>query len=112
LATPGLDDRSHLSPNARSLGVELFDANGNAILNHRFWAIAKVANKRVLEIEKPRIDEFECALPDGVSFPLQVTARWNYRRYCQRMADFVYGPGNVTFPITVLAEQSGIVPES
>ncbi|NLH48664.1 MAG: hypothetical protein GX444_08670 [Myxococcales bacterium] len=104
-STPGLDENHYLSENATSLGVELYDDDGQRIFNHRFWAIARVANKRVLAPDEFRDDRFEIAIPENAFFPIQIIATWNYRRYNQHMADWVYGPGVVTFPVTPMAEE-------
>ncbi|NLH48665.1 MAG: hypothetical protein GX444_08675 [Myxococcales bacterium] len=108
-STPGLDENHYLSDKAISLGIELYDADNQRILNHRFWAIARVANKRVLAPDESRDDRFEIALPADAAFPIRIKARWNYRRYNQHMADWVYGPGQVTFPVALMAEKETII---
>ncbi len=69
---------------AGSLGATELDGSGSPLTEHRILELAKVENTQLLPrgdpAAAPRVDRWTVPLPDGVSWPLRVRARWMFRR--------------------------------
>jgi hypothetical protein len=107
LRSPGLGQDHYLGVGAVKLGAELTDATGQAILEHRFWAIAAIKSKQVLLPDQSRNDEFVAEVPSDAHLPIKIAAAWNYRRYNQHTTEYFFGRG-ITMPVTTLNSASHV----
>ena len=75
----GVDDTGAIVGDPPRLGGRELDAAGQDIRRHRLFEIAKV-EKRVLLLGAAAEDVLEVSLPPDVVWPLEVRARWLFRR--------------------------------
>ena len=99
----GLDERKRVDPTANRLGADELDRDGHHIKHHRIWDIAAVTNRRQIPQGGSVQHRYEVDLPEEVSTPLQLVARWRYRRVNPDFSDWVYGEGVKTFPAHEIA---------
>ena len=75
-----LDDSGGILGAPLRLGARELDEAGNEIPRHRILEVRSVADKRVVGREGKLEDTVRVPLPESTSFPLEVRARWLFRR--------------------------------
>lgn len=96
-------------PRAR-LGARELDAAGEPIQRHRILDLAEVADKRVVPLGGSVTDRFSYPLYPGIAFPIEVRARWLFRRANPDFTAFALGEGE-TLPVWELASVHAFVEE-
>ncbi len=76
-----------------TLGAREVDASGATIPRHRILEIAEVVDKRVVPLGGSVTDTLEVALTEGIVWPLEVRARWLFRRANPEFTAFALGKG-------------------
>jgi hypothetical protein len=77
----GLDENGDVLPGTPYFGcLELLDAEGRPIRDHRFWRAAEVSAKRVLPAFSTVDDEITISLAEAVGKAVVIEARWRYLR--------------------------------
>jgi Cytochrome c554 and c-prime len=90
---------NYLQEGAVVFGGVPMDAEGKPVEKHRFWTIHSLADKRMIPVDGSYEHAFEVPIPEGASGALIVEAAFCYRRYTQKMADWIYEEDGTTFPI-------------
>lgn len=85
-----------------TLGAAVKDFRGNPISHHKVWETAVLADKRVIHPKENARDDF-CFKPAvNARAPVNIRARWLYRRCSPSLCEWVFGKKNKFYPVTVL----------
>lgn len=87
-----LDEEGRVSDPAARLGARELDREGQPLREHRLTELASIEDKRVLPYRGSLLDLIEVPLPDDVLYPLDVRARWLFRRANPSFTAFALGP--------------------
>jgi hypothetical protein len=98
----GLDDRGRIQGEPARLGADELDAEGHHIEKHRIFEIEEIVNRRILWSDILK-DRFKIDLPEDVALPLDVRARWLFRRASPEFAEWSLGVDISPLPAHELA---------
>lgn len=98
----GLDAMGRIEGEPRTLGADELDAEGHHIEKHRIFEIDKIVNRRVLWSDILK-DNFELTIPEDAKLPLDVRARWLFRRAPPEFAEWSLGVEKSPLPAHELA---------
>jgi hypothetical protein len=90
------------------LGSDELDAEGHHIEKHRIFEIDKIVNRRVLWSDILK-DNFELTIPEDAKLPLDVRARWLFRRAPPEFAEWSLGVEKSPLPAHELATAKATV---
>jgi hypothetical protein len=79
-------------------GVPL-DKDGRAVEHHRFWNSYSIKDRLVIPLDGVVSHTYDIPIPPDAAGPIAITASFCYRRYNQRVADWLYDGDGTTFPI-------------
>ncbi len=82
-----LDAKGYIQGDPRTLGAEELDADGRHIEKHRIFEVEKIVNRRVLWSDILK-DNFKIEVPPDAALPLDVRARWLFRRAPPKFAEW------------------------
>lgn len=97
-----LDSEDRPEAGAARLGARELLADGTPVPEHRILEIARIEDKRQLGPVDPQsqlVDPFSIALPEEVAYPLDVRARWLFRRANTEFATWSLGTETNPLPI-------------
>jgi Cytochrome c554 and c-prime len=95
-----LDPESReMSSEARRLGAELLDENGDVIRDCSIWRLAGVKQSRRIKPGEMIEDQFDFPVPEMVVGPLMAVARWNHRRASQAFVDWAFDGNGPVLPV-------------
>ena len=98
----GLDDRGRNLGEPRKLGADELDADGHHIEKHSIFEVEDIVNRRVLWSDILKVD-FDLAIPPDAQLPLEVRARWLFRRAPPEFAEWALGVDDSPLPAHELA---------
>ncbi len=95
-----LDERAHSFTNRP------VNNDGNFVDNHKVWTIHSVAYDNTVQAGRSALIRYEFQLPAGMSGPVSITARVNYRHLRQSYLNNVFGTDHPAYPIVELASRT------
>jgi len=103
-----LDGDGRVPEDAHRLGARILDKDGAAVKLHRIWVASEMRDERFVYPGQAIDDEYR--IPGGgTAGRLEVTARWNYRRYDPEFTEWLWGSGTRA-PTLAISEASAEVP--
>jgi len=100
LYASGVMGRDHFLPENTILfgGIPL-DEKGQPVEKHRFWQTRSVKDRRTIPVDGSYDQPFVIDVPSGLTGKIRIKASFCYRRYNQKMADWIYDSDGTTFPV-------------
>lgn len=104
-----LDKDGEVEPSARRLGGEVMGSTGEIIRDCAVWKAVGVVGGRRLEPFQSLRDRFSIHLPGNTIGPIEIRARWNYRRARQSFVNWVFDDTSHTMPVVSFASASTVI---
>ena len=95
-----LDSRAHSFTNRP------VDVTGEFVDNHVVSAIHSVAYDNTIQAGRSALIRYQFRLPEGVTGPVTLQARVNYRHLRQSYLNNIFGPDHPAYPVVELASRS------
>lgn len=95
-----------LDPRAHSFTNRPVDVTGDFVDNHVVSAIHSVAYDNTIQAGRSALIRYQFRLPEGVTGPVTLQARVNYRHLRQSYLNNIFGPDHPAYPVVELASRS------
>ena len=94
-----------LDPRAHSFTNRPVDVTGEFVDNHVVSAIHSVAYDNTIQAGRSALIRYQFRLPEGVTGPVTLQARVNYRHLRQSYLNNIFGPDHPAYPVVELASR-------
>ena len=101
----GLRSNGELDPSAHSFTNRLVNSTGTLNDRHQVWDTRVIAFNNTIISGRSQIVRYEFKIPDGVTGPITITAKVNYRRFNQHFIDFGLGK-HYEMPVVEMASRT------
>ncbi len=103
----GIDREGYADPYSHFLNVYMLDKNGKRIDRRNAHDIFVPLYNKQIPPGAGNIAHFRLEVPRGITGPIELTAKVNYRKFDRKYMDYVYGKGKgPELPIVVMASDS------
>jgi len=98
-----------LDPRAHSFTNRPVTDEGEFVDNHKVWTIHSVAYDNSVQAGRSVLVRYQFRLPAGISGPVTVTARVNYRHLRQSYLNNIFGKDHPAYPVVEIASRTRVL---
>jgi len=107
----GIDETGTVDPSAHFVNVYMLDRNGKRIDRRNAQDIFVPLYNKQLPPGAGQVVHFELVVPEGITEPIELESKLNYRKFDRKYMDFVWGPGKgAELPVVVMAKDAVKLP--
>lgn len=107
----GIDEKGTVDPTAHFINVYMLDRNGKRIDRRNPQDIFVPLYNKQIPPGAGQVVHFELEVPAGVTEPIELESKLNYRKFDRKYMDFVFGEGKgVTLPVVEMAKDAVKLP--
>ena len=101
-----LKPNGSLEDHAHSFTNRLVNTDDTMVDNHKVWTIHSVAYDNTVQAGRSTVVRYQFRIPPGLTGPLTVTARVNYRHLRQTYLNNIFGDDHPAYPIAEIASRT------
>jgi tetratricopeptide (TPR) repeat protein len=98
-----------LEPRAHSFTNRPVTDEGEFVDNHKVWTIHSVAYDNSVQAGRSVLVRYQFRIPGGVTGPISVTAKVNYRHLRQSYLNNIFGKDHPAYPVVELASRTRVL---
>lgn len=107
----GIDETGTVDPSAHFVNVYMLDRTGKRIDRRNAQDIFVPLYNKQIPPGAGQVVHFELVVPEGVTEPIELESKLNYRKFDRKYMDFVWGQGQgAELPVVVMAKDAVKLP--